>query len=247
MRPPLLSLLVAGVLLAGGIALFASRQDSGPAIATIDAPRGPDPSAPETAGLCPWRTPDADRQRFFPAATGVQDETLVLSRQRAAVTRILGHAPAGADNALLIHWMVRADGQRVGAILTRAVRGESGVIEMVLAAGMDGTVVGIRLQRLREPDDVARQLQSPAWLGAFRGKTAHDAWQMGRDLPTLPPEARVSAAAIIEGAHTLAALLEVGRNSVASPAAQRGTQLYPTRPDKSNGTTQHNHDTTGAP
>src|SRR5579871_3797617 len=139
MRPLGIGLLVSGALLAAGIGILVSKQDADPAIATLDAPRGADSAAQETVGLCPWRSPDADRTRFFPTATGTEDETLVLSRQRAVVTRILGHAPAGADNALLIHWQVR-DKERVGAILTRAVRGESGVIELVLAVGLDGKV-----------------------------------------------------------------------------------------------------------
>jgi hypothetical protein len=222
MRPLFIGLLTACVLLSGGVAIIASRQGGSSPVVTLDAARGPDPAAQETAGLCPWRNPDADRARFFPAATGNEDETLLLSRQRAVVTRLLGHAPTGTDNALPVHWLVR-DKQRVGAILTKALRGESGVIELVLAVGMDGAVVGAKLQRLREPDEVAQLLQSPAWLGTFRGKTARDAWRAGQDIPMVPATARISADAILDGAHTLLVLLDVGRNGTSGTSAQRKT------------------------
>jgi hypothetical protein len=197
------------VLIAIAIAIIASRSDSGPPIATLDARRTDPLTTKETAGLCPWRNPDADRLRFFPDSTGAEDETLVLSRYRAEVTRILGHPPDGADNVLPLHWIVR-DRRRLGAIITRAVRGESGVIEQVMAVDMQGSLIGIRLQRLREPDTVAHSLQSSAWLGAFRGRTAHSMWQLGRDIPEVPADARISAEAIADGARTTLTLLEVG-------------------------------------
>jgi hypothetical protein len=90
------------------------------------------------------------------------------------------------------------------------VRGESGVIELVLAVGADGRVAGARLQRLREPDAVAAALQSTAWLGAFRGKTADSAWWLGQEFPAVPAEARSSAEAVLDGAHSILVMLAIG-------------------------------------
>jgi hypothetical protein len=234
MRRNTVRLCIAGVLLVGAVATIASRQESGSTVTTLDAARGPAPTASDAAGLCPWRSADADLKQFFPTATGHLDENLILSRHRAEVASLLGHPPTGTDNILPLHWIVR-DQQRLGAIMTRAVRGESGVIELVLAVDANGEVVGARLQRLREPDDVARSLQSPTWLGAWRGKTARSAWQLGRDLPDVPPAARVSAEAVLDGAHTLLVLLEVGSKS-SMPLSSMSIKATP-----------HQHVSTGAP
>jgi hypothetical protein len=163
-------------------------------------------------GLCPWRNPEADLKQFFTASDTTRDETLVLSGFRPAIAQRLGHPPVGGDSVLKVHRVLR-NGAVIGAILTRNVRGESGVIELVLGVDTAGCVVGARLQRLREPDDVARALQSSTWLGAFRGKTAASEWRLGRDLPDVPSAARPSAAEIAEGARTVLVLLDVGKKA----------------------------------
>lgn len=166
----------------------------------------------EQAGLCPWREPEADRKRFFPTSTGYRDETLALSSRRLEMERRLGRPLTGEDNALRIH-RILAGQTPIGAIVTRRVRGESGVIELVLAVVREGKVAGARLQRLREPDVVANSLQSPAWLGAFRGKTAGSAWKLGRDIPDIPAAAQTSAEAVVDGARSLLIELELGSGS----------------------------------
>src|SRR6185503_11475850 len=84
----------------------------------------------------------------------------------------------------------------VGAVLTRRVKGTHGAIEVVIATDLRDQVCGLRLQRLREPEGVARALENPEWLRSFHGKTAGSGWDLGRDIPEVPPEARASAAAI---------------------------------------------------
>jgi len=214
-------LLLAGTLIvatAVGIVTVLHTM-SGPSIETMDAVRSPSTTALENVGLCPWRSPDADRLHFFPSSTGFQDETIVLSRHRAEIASILGHAPAGPDNILPLHWILRKD-TRLGAIMTRAVRGESGLIELVLAVDQKGSVVGAKLQRLREPDSVARVLQSPRRLGALRGKTASSNWRLNAVLPDIPSAARISADAVLDGARTMLVLLEVGRPYGSKSAAE---------------------------
>jgi hypothetical protein len=52
------------------------------------------------------------------------------------------------------------------------------------------------LQRLREPENAAKELQSAEWLGLFRGRDSRSEWQMAA---ALPPEAQFSGKAIVEG------------------------------------------------
>jgi hypothetical protein len=94
--------------------------------------------------------------------------------------------------------------------VTRRVRGESGVIELVLAVGTDGKVVGARLQRQREPEEVVKALRSDAFIGAFPGKTARSDWQLGKEFAPVPEAARTSAAALLDGARTALILLDIG-------------------------------------
>jgi len=173
-----------------------------------------------SVGLCPWREPESDRRHFFPASTDVREETLILSGKRTEVARQLGRSATGEENVLKVYRILNHD-QVLGSVVARRVRGESGVIELLLAVGTDGRIVGAKLQRLREPEDVAHVLQSASWLGAFTGKDRTSAWQLGGDIPEVPPAARTSAAAVLDAARTLIILLGVADSSGTHGTARR--------------------------
>jgi hypothetical protein len=204
--------------LALGIAWIVPRVTAGPEIPVLHASdRSFTLKEQPEAGLCPWRAPAADRKRFFPNATGYRDETLILSGLRLEVAHSLGRMATGEENALKIHRILQGQ-TPIGVVITRRVKGESGVIEIVLAVDSQGKVLGAKLQRLREPDTIATALQSEAWLGAFAGKSARSDWRSGGDLPSVPREAQPSAAAILEGTRTALILLDVaGHHAVAQP------------------------------
>jgi hypothetical protein len=165
-----------------------------------------------SAGLCPWRNPDEDRQRFFPVSTASRDETLILSRQRIELQRRLLRPPTGDESAIIVHRILGPNGSP-GVVVTRRVRGESGLIELVLAVNSEGRVVGARIQRLREPETAAKALESQAWLGSMRGKDSHSDWSLGRDVADVPAEAKASAEAIAKEARTVLILLDVALHS----------------------------------
>lgn len=156
--------------------------------------------ATEEPAMCPWREPDADLHRFFPKATHYKRDTLILSSLRVEVLRRLGPKVPIQSNTLYAY---RAQTQTpneenatVGTLLVRRVSGQWGAIEMVLAVNNARRVVGLRIQRHREPPEVAAILTGAKWLGAFRDKTANDAFVVGQDLPPVPEAAQVSAQAI---------------------------------------------------
>jgi hypothetical protein len=162
-----------------------------------------------SVGLCPWRNPEADMHRFFPGAVGMHEETLILSGLRLQAATRLGRAPTGEENALRLY-RIGAEGGPRGVILTRRIRGDAGVIELVLAIDPAGRVAGSRIQRLREPDSVAAVLQSSRVLGALGGRTASSGWAA----PTLlPADCRDDAAAIFDGARTALTLYDVARRA----------------------------------
>ncbi len=171
---------------------------------------------PQTsAGLCPWRSPDEDRKRYFPTAVSSRDETLILSRQRLELQRRMGRKPAADDNALIVHRILDATGSP-GVVVTRRVRGECGLIELVLAADADGRLIGAKIQRNRELESTAAALKSPEWLGAFRGKDSRSAWRLGLDIPAVPSGAQPSAQAIVDEARTVLIMLDVALHSDSS-------------------------------
>src|SRR2546421_232676 len=72
------ALALGGALLAGG-AWWATSRGSDVPIHTAAAH-----AHLESAPLCPWREPERDLQRFFPGATGTQEQLRILSHLRLA-------------------------------------------------------------------------------------------------------------------------------------------------------------------
>lgn len=166
----------------------------------------------EAEPLCPWREPDVDQQRFFPDATSRIAEKRILSAYRVELTARLGRPPEPEENALL-RYRILAGSNSVGFVLTRRAKGEHGAIEVVLAVDVRGGVVATALQRLREPDTVARELEHQVWLGRFRGRTHDRGWETD-DLRCLPEEARISAGAIREAVRSLLILQATAEGAV---------------------------------
>jgi len=168
--------------------------------------------AQPSAGMCPWRAPEEDRLRWFPGSISARDETLVMGRHRIELQRRLGRPLDSDDGAIIVH---RILGRSVspGVVVTRRVRGESGLIELVLATDSNGRVLGARIQRHREPGTTANALQSKSWLAAFRGKNSASHWQLGDDIPDVAAEARPSAEAIVTEARNVLILLDIALHS----------------------------------
>jgi hypothetical protein len=199
-RPIIISAGAATLLLA----LVAWRiNGSSPSSEIAFAPKSQPPSA---APLCPWREPENDLKQFFPGATRCERETRILSDRRVELAEQLGRVPTGDENALLVY-CVYHDQTPLGVVMTRRVKGANGAIELVLAVNADGAVRGLRLQRLREPAPIAAALQNPDWLHSFEGRRAADSWKLGRDVPEVAADARLSAEAIVEGVRSLLILL----------------------------------------
>jgi hypothetical protein len=196
------------------------RATNGP-IETIDVTRADVSSAP---AMCPWRDPPHDMQAFFPGATAYRTDVLILSRLRLQITKRLGPDTPLEVNALYLYRIERS-GRPVGTVLVRRTAGQYGAIEVVAGVGPDGHVVGMRLQRLREPPAIAGALTAPGWLGAFRGKTASSAFRIGGDLPDVPPAARESARAVARAVRALLIEFESGEAAQThqNPVHHRGT------------------------
>lgn len=184
------------------LAVLAWRRESSDATIPFQAKTRPIEPPP----LTPWREPAADLPRFFPNATGYELETRVLSGRRLELAEHLGRPPSAEETALRIY-RVYHENTPLGTVVTRRVKGTFGAIEMALAVGTNGAVRSLRLQRLREPEGIARILQDPDWLGAFIGKRADNFENIEEVLLRIPAEARPAAAAVAEGTRSLLILL----------------------------------------
>ena len=173
---------------------------------------------PEAAPLCPWREPERDLKMVFPTATGYKVETKILSGLRLELGERLGRAPVPDENAFHFYSVYREEAP-LGTVLTRRIKGEHGAIELVLATDLERRVCGLHFQRLREPELIARALESAEWRHSFVGKRADSQWKLGGDIPDVPLEARASAEAVLEGARSLLILLETADHSHVSHKA----------------------------
>lgn len=165
--PRWLTVFAAGAVITalGGIVYL--LQPDAPAVATVDLPLVDSGGPP----MCPWREPKRDLQRFFPSATDYRTDTLALSSIRQPILDRLGPGGRIESNSLYAHRALQ-NGKTVGSVLVRRAPGPHGAVEMVMAVDLTGKVVGVHLQRHREPPAVAQFLLSPSFLERFRGITA---------------------------------------------------------------------------
>ncbi len=203
-RPGLSLVLVAGIVIGAG--LWAARLAARPqeVLPFVEAT-----NRIEAAPMCPWRNPREDLRSFFPKATDYRTETRILSGQRLELARLLGRPLLPEENALHLYRVEAADGAR-GTVMVRRVKGTCGAIEIVVAVDSAGLVRGVRVQRHREPSDVAARITDPAWLAAFRAMGPASDWR-ARGATAEP--ARQSAAAIVDGVRSLVLSLELAERS----------------------------------
>ncbi len=182
-----LGLLAVATLAAGawGWASHASRDTT----ETITFSRPPATTAP---ALCPWRQSQSDLRAFFPTADRYETRMMALSGLRLAIQQRLGPDASLEYNSLPVFPVFRGQTPQ-GVVLIQRAKAEYGEIEVVVGVDEAGRVLGVRIQRLREPEKIAQAITDPAWLHAFRSKTAEDAWRLGVDIPDRPAPARATA------------------------------------------------------
>jgi hypothetical protein len=205
-------LLLVGIA-AAAVTMLIFRE---PQLPEVRTPGGP-ASAPDPV---PWREPAADIRRFFPGANGHREEVRILSGERLELIRRLGRPPTPEEHLATMH-RVLSDRGVVGTVQVRRVRGSGGAIEVVVAVAPGGTVRGVRLQRHREPEQVAAVLESPAWLSAFAGRTAESEWSVEKGPLAVLGAARQPAREIAEAVRSALIVLKLAetRGLPASPGA----------------------------
>jgi len=184
-----------------GVAVFAavrSQDDPIPVslLRTDSTPQN------ETPGMCPWRDPKADMQTFFPSSTRYEQRMLIFSDLRVEIMKALGPKTPIDANGIYNYPVYNSKG-RVGTIIPQRFPGEYGVVEYVAAFNPSGKIVGLKVQRLREPDATAKAIESKSWLAAFDGRDMQSGFVLGTDIPQVPPSASTTAQAFVDSVRRL--------------------------------------------
>jgi len=169
------------------------------------------PDTRETAGLVSWRNPPADMASFFPGSTRYVQKVLVLSDLRSQMVKRLGPKTVIDANSLYCFQIYRNDA-RLGSVLAQRASGEYGAIEYVAAYNTQGQIVGVRLQRIREPQSTVQAIDNPKWLSSLNGKGAASPFRLGDDVPAVTPPATQTADAVLESLRRLTVELNVARD-----------------------------------
>lgn len=217
--PRLVFVIVGLVASAAATALVLERASNTPPLEVVDLS---DRSSGNPA-LCPWREPEADLRRFFPGVTAAthHEETVILSTLRPRILKRLGPGAAPLQSNTLRVYRIERGGVPLGTIMIDRVAGEHGAIEVVVALGPDRRVRGLHLQRQREPAPIAAALTDTRWQAALKGKGPDDTWEVGKDLPEVPPAARSSAVALARAVRTLLVSFDIAETS---RIPKRGTE-----------------------
>lgn len=201
---------LASASLAGVVAAFAiPRLTAPPVLEVVDASASALAKKYDApSGLCPWRNPVSDMKAFFPSATSSREEFLALSRYTTEIERKIRRKPTGEETGVQIHRIFNGE-EAIGAVAARRVKGESGAIEAVLAIDKSNRVVGVKIQRMREPEAVAKILKNQGYLDFFKGKTVESDWLCHCDQVEISPKALKSVDAVQGALHTLMVLLTI--------------------------------------
>jgi hypothetical protein len=140
------------------------------------------------AGMCAWREPKRDLPIFFPGATGYRQDTISIGRHKVDIQRRLGPAYHMDATALYVY-RVERNGSDVGTVVVRRIAGPHGAIEVVAAVDPAGRIARVRIQRQREPKDVATAITDPAWLAGFRGMSADSPADSSKSLSPVAADA----------------------------------------------------------
>ena len=140
-------------------------------------------AVPALADVCVWRDPERTMQKIFPSARDYKTITVKFTPQNVAAiemqlgARIDEPSQGGEFNFYDIIGVVGGKPHKIGTVIALAGKGEYGVIEVVIGVDGAGKILGAYIQRSRER--VTKDLEAPAFLDQFKGKTRASGFEVG--------------------------------------------------------------------
>lgn len=129
------------------------------------------------ADVCVWRDPERTMTRLFPDA---QDYITVDRKMNdslvARIEEVLGEPLEDTEKKEFSFYEIKAGQHSLGWVLALAGTGVYGVIETVIGLNPDGSIRGVYLQRIREPQ--RKDLSADEFLNQFKGKTLQDSFDV---------------------------------------------------------------------
>ncbi len=129
------------------------------------------------ADVCVWRDPERTMTKLFPDA---QDYLTVDRKMTPAIVAeieaVLGEPLEDTEKKEFSFYEIKAGKRSLGWVMALAGTGVYGVIETVVGLNPDGTVRGVYLQRIREPQ--RKDLSADVFLSQFKGKTLKDSFDV---------------------------------------------------------------------
>jgi hypothetical protein len=130
------------------------------------------------AALCVWLNPDRDIKAFFPGGESYTTEIRTYTPDQLAAIQQLTGAPLDPDENEFKFYRVKKGAAVQGTVLTHQARGRYGAVQTVVAIGNDGRIIGVYIQRHREPVN----LNQASFLAQFKGKGTSDPLTVGKDI-----------------------------------------------------------------
>lgn len=130
------------------------------------------------SALCVWVNPDRDMKKFFPGAKSYTTDIRKYSKEQGKdIEKRIGSKLDPDENEFKFY-RVKKDNKVVGTVLTHQARGKYGAVQTVAGIGNDGKIIGVYVQRHREPTN----MNNDSFLKQFVGKTADDPITVGEDI-----------------------------------------------------------------
>jgi Na+-translocating ferredoxin:NAD+ oxidoreductase RnfG subunit len=125
--------------------------------------------------------PDRDIRNFFSGADSYSTEVKKYTpEQEIAIEKRIGSKLDPDENEFKFY-RVKKQGRVVGTVLSHQARGKYGAVQTVTAIGNDGKIIGVHVQRHREPTN----LNQDSFLNQFKGKTPNDPITVGNDIQAI--------------------------------------------------------------
>ncbi len=147
-------------------------------------------ASPLYAALCVWINPDRDIKNFFPGGDSYITDTKRYSKEQGALIEQRINARLDPDENEFKFYRVKKQGKIIGTVLTHQARGKYGAVQTVVGLGNDDRVIGVYVQRHREPANLNKE----SFLKQFQGKTAKDPIAVGKDIEPLTDSDKSSEA-----------------------------------------------------
>ena len=139
---------------------------------------------------------------LFVGAKGYKTATIILSAARPKIIKRMDGRGV-LDTTALYVYEVTDSKSRLGSVLVQRAAGPHGAIEIVVGIGLDNKITGVKIQRQREPQEIANRFMASNWLHSYIGKDCDADFIPGKDLPDVAAPAKIAASCVATAVRSL--------------------------------------------